>query len=72
MDDDAIARELGNLEARIGCMEQDMAEVRTDVKRLLATANQAWGGWRAILIVAGFSGAMGALATKAGMLLGLK
>jgi hypothetical protein len=72
MDDDAIARELGNLEARIGRIEVDMAEVRADVKRLLATANQARGGWQAILIVAGFSGALGALATKAAMVLGLK
>lgn len=57
-------REIGELTARVAALEVDMHEFGQDVKQILATMNQAKGGWRLMMAVAGLSGAVGAALVK--------
>ena len=57
-------RELGEHEARIGGLEGDMKELRSDVKQILAEMHKAKGGWRTLMLVGGMAGAVGALVGK--------
>lgn len=48
---------------------EDVREMRTDVKQILKTLNEAKGGWKSLMWVAGISGTVGAFATKAAALI---
>lgn len=56
--------ELGELRGRLETLETLVAEQRADIKCLLRLANEVRGGWRTVLLVAGFAGAVGAALTK--------
>lgn len=60
--DDGRIIELG---VKVEGLENDMKEVKDDVKCLLAKMNQAKGGWWMLITVAGVAGTMGALISKA-------
>ena len=62
--------EVARLSVKVDELESDMSEVKTDVKSLLALANQTRGGWTVILLVAGVAGTVGALAAKFAPFLG--
>ena len=68
MDETRLAEHMGRLDGEQRAMKADVAELKRDMKALLAAVNQARGGWKTILIVAGVSGAAGALMSKAGAL----
>jgi len=53
-------RDLGRLEARMDAVEQDIAEMRADVKAIRTTLDEARGGWRTLALVAGAAGSAGA------------
>ena len=57
-------RELGEHAARLDSVEGDIAEIRTDVKLILAEMHKAKGGWRTLMLVGGAVGAVGALVGK--------
>lgn len=57
-------RDIGRHEAEIEQLQRDMTEIKADVKAIIATMEQAKGGWRAIALVAGMAGLLGALTTK--------
>ena len=57
-------REIGEHGARLGALEGDMTELKTDVKQILAEMHKAKGGWRTLMLVGGMAGAVGALVGK--------
>lgn len=63
-------RILGEHGARLTSVEDDIGEIKGDVKSILAQLNQAKGGWKTLMLVAGIAGAMGAFATKLAAILG--
>lgn len=64
-------RDFGRLEAEVESLQREVGELRKDVKQLLACVNQARGGWKTVLLVAGVAGVMGAATTKVFALLPL-
>ena len=56
----AVAR----LEIQVERLETDFSEMKADLKAIRKTLDQASGGWRVMVMIGGFSAAMGALATK--------
>ena len=70
-DDTDLARQIGRLEAQVANLERDAIEIKGDLKALVATVNQARGGWKTLILVAGAAGAAGALASKVVGLVGL-
>lgn len=63
-DDAGLARELGGLQARMKAVEDAYRGQSADIKTILTTLNEAKGGWKALMIVGGISGTIGALAAK--------
>lgn len=56
--------ELGELQAEVRNVKDDVAEMRLDIKDILDTLAQAKGGWKTLLLVAGVAGVAGAILTK--------
>ena len=61
---DELVRDVGRHDAEIGALKKDMAEVKSDVKSILALMNQGKGGYKTLVLVAGMAGACGALVGK--------
>ncbi len=59
-------RDFGNLEAKVQGIEDDMTEVKGDVKQILMRLSSAEGGWKTLMGVATVSAAIGGLITKFG------
>ena len=59
MSDDVPAR-VAVLEAEIRHLNETVDRIATDVAAMKSTMDQAKGGWRVVLLVAGVSGAIGA------------
>lgn len=59
--DTAVAR----LEVQVEKLEQDMAELKSDVKFIRQKLDQAAGGWRVFLMVGTAGAALGGLIFKA-------
>lgn len=57
-------REIGNLEARMAAVEEDIKEIRHDVREMLEFMQQARGSWKTVMGIAGASAALGALVGK--------
>ena len=57
-------RELGTLTAKINRLESDVSEMKDDVRAIKETMSEARGGWKAIALVSGISGTIGALIAK--------
>jgi len=66
----SVERELGELTSRLRTLEREMAETRATLKELHELALQAKGGWKTLMLVAGFAGLVGALGAKLAMLIG--
>jgi hypothetical protein len=66
------AETMGRHGAEITQLRGDVAEMRADLRAIRETLAEARGGWKAIMVVAGFSGTLGAalmkLATKLGVM----
>lgn len=59
-----IEREIGVHDERLKTLEREMGEIRADVKEVLKQLNEARGGWKTLMLVAGAAGAMGAVVGK--------
>lgn len=53
-------REYGQLEAHVAQLREDMRRLQETVNGMAAMMEQARGGWRAIALIGGISGAVGA------------
>lgn len=65
-DDDRLLVEgrLATLEEQMRATRADHAEMRADVKTIMATLQEAKGGWRTLMMVGGAAGAVGAVIGK--------
>ncbi len=54
---------LTRVEASAETLGDDIRELKGDVKHILATLNQAKGGWKTMMAVAGFSSIAGSVLT---------
>ena len=57
-------KDIGRLEGRMSSVERDLSTMKTDLRCILKTLNEARGGWKTLLLAAGVAGTMGALASK--------
>ena len=60
----SIDKDIGRLEGRMVSVEIDISSMKTDIRCILKTLNEARGGWKTLLLVAGVAGTMGAVASK--------
>ena len=60
MSEDDLHEDMGALKAEVGNLKTDMAEVMADVRAMRVKMDQAWGGWRASVIMGGIASAVGA------------
>lgn len=57
-------REMGEHDARLKALEQQVTELRADVKSILSVLSEARGGWKTLMLVGGIAGMMGATIAK--------
>tara|TARA_R110000824_G_C15013792_1_gene657641 strand:+ start:641 stop:853 length:213 start_codon:yes stop_codon:yes gene_type:complete len=57
-------KDIGRLEGRMSSVERDLSVMKTDLRCILKTLNEARGGWKTLLLAAGVAGTIGALASK--------
>ena len=57
-------KDIGRLEGRMSSVERDLSVMKTDLRCILKTLNEARGGWKTLLLAAGVAGTVGAFATK--------
>jgi hypothetical protein len=69
---DFTDRELGQMETRIAILEQELHEVRRDTREILTTLSEAKGSWKTMMMLAGFSAAMGAFVSQVLLFLPIK
>lgn len=55
-----LQREIGRHDAQIEGLQNDMAEVKADVKAIREMMAEARGGWKVMMMVAGAAGAVSA------------
>jgi prefoldin subunit 5 len=60
----SIERELGNLEARMQTVENELQAIRADVREIRDALVGLKGGWRTLSIVIGLAASIGALAGR--------
>ena len=60
--------EMEGVNREIGEIKKHQGEMKTDIRSILTTLSEARGGWKTFLLVAGFAGVMGAMASKLAML----
>jgi hypothetical protein len=65
-------RTLGDHGARLKAVEDDLHEIKKDLKEILAQLNGAKGGWRVVMLVAGIAGTLGGFLVKYAPFLGAK
>jgi hypothetical protein len=61
---EALERAIGVHEAKIEGLQADVSEIKADVKLIRETLAEARGGWKTLMLVAGASGAVGAILGK--------
>lgn len=56
--------EYGKLLSKVTTLESEVQELRTDMKKVLATLQEAQGGWRLMMLLGGASAVVGGLLAK--------
>ena len=59
------------LKTEVEYLKNHIAEIRDDTREIKETLHQAKGGWKTLMLVAGISSSVGALAAKVLPFLGL-
>lgn len=57
-------RELGEHSARLNAIEDDLKDIKSHLREIASVLSEAKGGWKTLIAVGGFAGALGAGATK--------
>lgn len=60
----SVDRDLGNHDARLSAIEKDLQSMQLDLREIRDTLKEAKGGWRALMLVGGLAGGIGASLTK--------
>ena len=55
---------VAKMEVQVERLEQDMADIKNDVRAIRVTLDKASGGWKMLLVVGTISAAVGSFATK--------
>lgn len=63
-DDNGVQRKIGEHDASIATLREDMTELKADVKAILAKVNEVKGGWRVLLGIGAAGGAAGGFIAK--------
>ena len=58
-------RDFGRMEATVEKLEQDVAEMKSDIKAIRDTLSQAAGGWKTLLVFGGMASAIASFVTWA-------
>lgn len=61
---DTVEVSVARLEVQVERLEKDMSEMKGDVKAIRETLDKASGSWRMLMLVGGFSAAIGGFVTK--------
>lgn len=56
---DDLHQQIGRHDAQIVSLQDDMSEVKADVKKILAFMNQAQGSWKTLVAIGGLAAAVG-------------
>lgn len=64
MDTDHLHRTIGAHEAQLDDLQRRVERIEDKLDLLLATVNEARGGWRTLMLIGGLAGAVGALLHK--------
>ena len=59
-----LERELGAFSARITALEQDLRDLRSDVREIRDALVTVRGGWKALTLIVGVSASLGAAFAK--------
>lgn len=70
MENPRIHHDLGRHDAQIEQLKDDMQAVKSDVHEIKLMLSEARGGWKTLMMVAGFAAAVGAGMTKLAALFG--
>lgn len=54
----------GRLTAEVAQLQHEVTELRTDMKKVLETLQEARGGWRLLMLVAGVAATVGGAVVK--------
>ena len=57
-------REMGEFAARISALEDDVREMKGDLRKVLEFTQQARGSWKTLMAVSGASATVGAFVAK--------
>ena len=61
---EAPAVQIAVLKTEVDYLKKNIEDMRTDLKEIKDTLSQAKGGWKTLMMVAGFSSALGGLLVK--------
>lgn len=61
---DRVEVAVGKLEVQVDRLESDVSEIKGDIKAIRKTLDTVGGGWKTLLMVAGFAAAIGGFMTK--------
>ena len=64
---DIDPQSFGRLTAKVEMLEEQVAEMRADLRAVRDMLNEAKGGWKLMLAVAGLAGTAGAILSKFAM-----
>lgn len=70
MENPKIHHDLGRHDAQIETLKEDMQAVKADVHEIKLMLSEAKGGWKTLMMTAGFAAAVGAFMTKLASLVG--
>jgi len=60
----ALDRDIGELRARIGALENEMQLIRRDVREIRDALVTVRGGWKALMLIVAISASLGAAMSK--------
>jgi phage shock protein A len=61
---DKIEVSVAKMEVQVQRLEEDFAEMKSDIKAIRTTLDKASGGWKMLMIIGGLSAAIGSFVTK--------
>jgi hypothetical protein len=55
---------VGKMQVQVQRLEEDVSEMKGDIKAIRATLDKASGGWKMLMVIGGLSAAIGSFVTK--------
>jgi hypothetical protein len=61
---DSMEVSVGKMQVQVQRLEEDVSEMKGDIKAIRATLDKASGGWKMLMVIGGLSAAIGSFVTK--------